>query len=121
MKRVITAILLVTLLSGCESLKLRNLGKSVATTGVVYAIGGAIPATANALTSMAYDEIIPEKEEIKDIQTNQQAAAYLGEQALIYGLIGFIIFLLVTNILVPIVTRQKGYNKAKKKYKGNDV
>jgi hypothetical protein len=33
------------------------------------------------------------------------------------ALYGFIAFLLITNVLVPFITRKWGYNEAKNKYK----
>ena len=115
-KRLVFVFLAVFLLTGCESLKLRNLGKTTATTAVTYAIGGPIPAAVNAGTSMAYDEIIPQEAELKDIKTTEQTVAYLGEKFLIYGLIGGIVFLLITNILVPFFASKRGYARAKDKY-----
>lgn len=112
-----TALLFVTLLSGCSSLELRNLGKSTATTGVTYMVAGPLPAIANALTSMAYDEIMPEEKELSEVNNTEQALAYAADKFLLYSLIGGIVFLLITNVLVPIITRQSGYNKAKRKYK----
>lgn len=116
MKTLLTLVL-VTFLAGCQALELRNAGKTVATTGVTYAIAGPLPAVANVLTSMAYDEILPEEEELSEISTPEQAWAYAADKFLIYSLIGGIVFLLITNVLVPIITRQSGYNKAKRKYK----
>ena len=117
MKRAIFALLLVTLLTGCESLKLRNLGKSGVTTAVVYAVAGPIPAVANAATAMAYDEIVPEQEELKDIETTQQAVAYTGVALIEWGAYVAIAFLIITNLLVPWFTARRGYRKAKEKYK----
>ena len=115
--RLALTFVLVAFLTGCQALELRNAGKTVTTTAVTYTIAGPLPALANALTSMAYDEILPEKKELKEIQSKEQALAYAADKFLLYSLIGGIVFLLITNILVPIITRQTGYNKAKRKYK----
>ena len=120
MKRAIFALLLVTLLTGCESLKLRNLGKSGVTTAATYAIAGPVPAIVNAATSMAYDEIIPQEEELKDVQTTQQALAYTGKTFIEWSAIVAIAFLIITNLLVPWFTARRGYRKAKEKYKQGD-
>ena len=44
MIKVLAVVLTLTLLTGCESLKLRNIGKSGVTTGIAYVAGGTIPA-----------------------------------------------------------------------------
>lgn len=118
--KILLTFVLVVFLTGCQALELRNAGKTVTTTGVTYAIAGPLPALANALTSMAYDEVLPEKKELKEIQSKEQAWAYVADKFLIYSLIGGIVLLLITNVLVPIITRQTGYNKAKRKYKNEE-
>jgi len=116
--RLLAAISLSSLLlTSCSSLELKNLGKSVATTGVTYVIAGPIPAIANAATSMAYDEIVPDSPEVTDIETKEQAVAYVAKEWSKDLLYGFLAFLLVTNIVVPWLTRRQGYAKAKDKYK----
>ena len=117
MIKAIALVLSLTLLTGCSSLELRNLGKSVATTGVAYAVAGPIPAFANAMTSMAYDEIIPDEPNIGEIKTSEQAVAFVATGLATDALYAFIAFLLITNVVVPWVTRRNGYAKAKKKYK----
>jgi len=119
-KRFIFSLLIVTLLSGCESLKFRNLGKSGVTTGVAYVIGGTIPAIGVLTAAMAYDEIIPDAPDVGEIESKEQAFAYVAEQGFIYGLYAFIVFLLFTNIITPYFAKKNGYNKAKAKYKGNE-
>ncbi len=115
--RLIYALLLSTLLMGCESLELRNLGKTVTTTGIAYVSGGIIPAVGVGVTAMAYDEIIPQEAELQDIQTTQQAVAHVAIKWGEYALIGGLIFFIITTIVAPIITRRQGYNKAKQKYK----
>ena len=34
-----------------------------------------------------------------------------------WAVVGFIAFLLITNVLVPLITRRWGYNEAKNKYR----
>ena len=116
MKSSILAALFVTLLSGCSALELRNLGKSTATTAVTYAIAGPIPAVVNAATSMAYDEIIPEQEELKEVQTKEQAVAYISESFFMNALYGFVAWMVITMIILPFMARW-GYKKAKKEEK----
>ena len=117
MKRIAIIIISLSLLTGCSSLELRNLGKSVATTGVTYVVAGPIPAIANAATSMAYDEIVPDSPEVVDIETKEQAVAYVAQSWGTDALWAFLAFLIITNIVVPWMTKRRGYNQAKDKYK----
>ena len=103
-KRLILAFLCLSLLSGCESLKIRNLGKSGASAGV-----------ASLATSMAYDEIIPDQPSVEQIETKEQATAYIAESLFMNLLYGGIAYLIITLIAVPFI-RRWGYNQAKKKY-----
>jgi len=102
---------------GCESIKVRNMGKTVVATTIAYASGGVVPAVAVLGGSMAYDEIMPTKPQIKDIQTKEQAVAHVADSLIMYSLYGFIAFLLITNLLTPFFTRKWGYNEAKNKYR----
>jgi len=117
MKRIAIIIISLSLLTGCSSLELRNLGKSVATTGVTYVVAGPIPAIANAATSMAYDEIVPDSPEVADIETKEQAVAFVAQSWGTDALWAFLAFLIITNIVVPWMTKRRGYNQAKDKYK----
>ena len=119
LKRSIFALLLITLLSVCESLKLKNIAKTGATTTVAYAVGGAIPAVANVVTSVTVAEVIPEpKQEVDQIETTEQATAYIAESLFMNLLYGAIAWMIITLIAVPFVKRW-GYNQAKDKYKVN--
>jgi len=117
MIKPLAVVLALTILTGCESLKLRNIGKSGASTAIAYVAGGTIPAVGVLATSMAYDEIIPDSPKIGDIETKEQAVAHVATEWGYNALIGFIAFLLITNVVVPWITRRSGYAKAKKKYK----
>jgi len=119
MKRLTVLFITITLLTGCSSLKLRNLGKSVASSGIAYVVNP-IAGVAVLATSMAYDEIIPDSPEVADIETKEQAVAYVADSLFMNSLYAFIAFLLITNILVPWFTKRRGYNQAKGKYKNND-
>jgi hypothetical protein len=116
MKRL--AVLFITLtLTSCASLDLRNAGKSAATTGVAYVIGGPIAGIGVLATAMAYDELVPDSPKVADIETKEQAVAYVADSLIINSLYGFIAFLLITNILVPWLAYRRSYIKAKNKYK----
>jgi hypothetical protein len=121
--KLATLLVLLIFTTGCESLKLRNIAKTATTTTVAYVVAGPVPAILNLTTSMAFDEIVldpvPEdkKEVIKEIKTPTQAVAYVAEEIATDVLYAFIAFLLVTNLVVPWLTRRKGYKDAKTKYK----
>ena len=116
MIKSLAIVLSFTLMSGCSSLELRNLGKSGASAGVAYAINP-IAGVATLATAMAYDEIIPDQPSIDQIETKEQAVAHVATEWGYNALIGFIAFLLITNVLVPWLARRNGYAKAKAKYK----
>ncbi len=115
--RLIYALLLSTLLMGCESLKFKNVAKTGSTTAVTYLVAGPIPAIANLATSITVDEILPEDKSVDDIKTNQQAVAFVADSFFMNALYGFIAFLLITNLLTPFFTKKWGYNEAKNKYR----
>jgi hypothetical protein len=117
-KRLLAVVLSLTLLTGCESLKLRNLGKSGASAGVAYVINP-IAGVATLATAMAYDEIIPDEPQIEQIESKEQATAFIAESLFMNVLYGFIAWLVITLIAVPFISRY-GYNKAKAKYKENN-
>ena len=116
MKRLFTVVLCLTLLTGCSSLKLRNLGKSGASAGVAYVINP-IAGVATLATAMAYDEIIPDEPNIDQIESKEQAVAFVAQSWGTDILYAFIAFLLITNVIVPWFTKKRGYNQAKGKYK----
>ena len=107
-------------LSSCSSLELRNLGKSGVSAGVAYAINP-IAGVATLATAMAYDELVPDSPEVADIETKEQAVAFVAQSWGTDILYAFIAFLLVTNIIVPWMTKRRGYNQAKGKYKESNV
>ncbi len=117
MAKVILIALIPFLLMGCESMKFKNVAKTGATTAVTYVIAGPIPAIANLATSITVDEILPEDNQVDDIKTKEQAVAYVATSWGMNALYAFIAFLLITNVLVPFITRKWGYNEAKNKYK----
>ena len=114
MKRLFTVVLCLTLLTGCSSLELRNLGKSGASAGVAYVINP-IAGVATLATAMAYDEIIPDQPSVEQIETKEQATAYIAESLFMNLLYAGIAWMLITFIAVPFI-HQRGYTKAKKKY-----
>jgi len=109
-------VLLTIGLSGCNSLGFKPIVQNVATTGVAYAIGGPLPAIVNATVMVATEEFIVEDTKVGDIETEEQAVAYVAESLFMNLLYGFIGYLLITLVAVPFI-RKSGYNKAKDKYK----
>ena len=118
--KALTLLLSLTLLTGCSSLELRNLGKSGAAAGVAYMINP-IAGVATLATAMAYDEIIPDAPNISEIKTSEQAVAFVATGVATDALYAFIAFLLITNVIVPWVTKRRGYNQAKSKYKESNA
>ena len=114
--KALTLLLSLTLLAGCSSLELRNLGKSGASAGIAYMINP-IAGVATLATAMAYDEIVPDSPKVVDIETKEQAVAFVAQSWGTDILYAFIAFLLITNIVVPWITKRRGYNQAKGKYK----
>ena len=108
-------LLCLTLLTGCQSLELRNLGKSGASAIVAYTLNP-LAGIASLATSMAYDELIPDEPKVADIKTKEQATAYIAESLFMNLLYAGIAWMLITFIAVPFIHR-RGYIKAKKKYK----
>lgn len=113
--RALAFILSLTLLTGCSSLELRNLGKSGASAGIAYAVNP-IAGVAVLATAMAYDEIIPNEPNIDQIESKEQAVAFVAQSWGTDALYAFIAFLLITNVFVPWLTKKHGYNQAKGKY-----
>ena len=67
-------LLSLVLLSSCSLLKVigepQKIIKNVAITGVTYAVGGWIPATAVLVSAVAVDKVLPDPEpQIENIQT----------------------------------------------------
>ena len=108
------------LLTSCASLDLRNLGKTTVSTGTAYLLGGPIAGVTVGLTAMAYDELVPDSPEVADIETKEQAVAFVATSWGKDALYGFLAFLLITNVAVPWITRRQGYKKAKDKYKADN-
>jgi hypothetical protein len=92
------------------------LGKSGASAGVAYVINP-IAGVATLATAMAYDEIIPDEPNIDQIESKEQAVAFVAQSWGTDILYAFIAFLLITNVIVPWFTKKRGYNQAKGKYK----
>jgi hypothetical protein len=106
--------------TGCESMKFKNVAKTSATTAVTYVVAGPLPAIASLATSITVDEVLPKEPEIKDIKTKTQAVAHVATSWGMNALYAFIAFLLITNVLTPLLTKKWGYNEAKNKYRRKD-
>jgi len=117
MAQIILIAVITFLLASCSSLEFRNIAKTGATTAVTYLVAGPIPAVANIATSMAFDELVPDEPKLKDVKTKTQAVAHVATSWGLNALYGFIAFLLITNILTPLLTKKWGYNEAKQKYR----
>lgn len=96
------------------------MGKSGASTVIAYGLGGVVPAVGVLASNIIYDEVIPAQDSVNDIETKEQAVAYVFEKAIVWSAIGFIAFLLISLVFAPILTKRWGYNEAKLKYKVQD-
>jgi hypothetical protein len=119
-KKAIAAGLSLILLTGCNSLSFRNLGKTSVATGVAYVAAGTVPAIGVAAAALAYDEIIPDQSQLPEIKSSQQAVAYVMDKALLYALIGALCFFIITTIIAPIITRKRAYKQFKSDKDYND-
>ena len=117
MKRLCILLALV-LLSSCSLLKVigepQQIIKNVTITGVTYAVGGWIPATAVALTAITVDKVLPDPEpQISEITNEVQMKAYLLANLtdqIIYGAIAALIIFL---IVVPWATQRRAKRQMK--------
>jgi len=95
------------------------MGKSGASTVIAYGLGGAPVALGVLASNIIYDEVIPAQDNVNDIESKEQAVAYVAESLFMNLLYGGIAYLLITLIAVPFI-RRWGYNQAKLKYKVQD-
>ena len=117
MKKLCILFLLLSL-SGCSLLGFlgepQKLIKNVAITGVTYAVGGWIPATAVAITAITVDKVLPDPEpQISEITNEVQMKAYLLANLtdqIIYGAIAALIIFL---IVVPWATQRRAKRQMK--------
>jgi hypothetical protein len=104
-----------SMLGGFNSLDPKNLIKTAATTAVTYVVAGPLPAAANAATSIAIDEVLPDdKPAISEIEegNQEQMIAYIVQNlttTVLYIIIGFLIF---TNVVGPWAAQRRARRKA---------
>lgn len=87
-------IIILLLLTSCQSLDLRDSGGTIVTTTVAYASGGIVPAIAVAGANITYDAIIEKEKNINEIENTPQAVAYIADAIITNTVIGIIIFLI---------------------------
>ena len=117
MKKLCILFLLLSL-SGCSLLGFlgepQKIIKNVTITGVTYAVGGWIPATAVAITAITVDKVLPDPEpQISEITNEVQMKAYLLANLtdqIIYGAIAALIIFL---IVVPWATQRRAKRQMK--------
>ena len=117
MKRLCILLALV-LLSSCSLLKVigepEQVIKNVAITGVAYAVGGWIPATAVAVTAITVDKVLPDPEpQISEITNEVQMKTYLLANLTDQILYGFIAALLIFLVVVPWASQRRAKRKMK--------
>ena len=111
-------LLALVLLSSCSLLKVigepQKIIKNVAITGVTYAVGGWIPATAVAVTAITVDKVLPDPDpQIQDIQTEEQMRAFIIANLTDNILYGAIAALLIFLIVVPWATQRRAKRQMK--------
>ena len=111
-------LLTLVLLSSCSLLKVigepSQIIKNVAITGVTYAVGGWIPATAVAATAITVDKVLPDDSpQIQDIQTEEQMRAFIIANLTDNILYGAIAALLIFLIVVPWATQRRAKRQMK--------
>ena len=111
-------LLALVLLSGCSLLKVlgepQKIIKNVTITGVTYAVGGWIPATAVAVTAITVDKVLPDPApQIQDIQTEEQMRAFIIANLTDNILYGAIAALLIFLIVVPWATQRRAKRQMK--------
>ena len=111
-------LLALVLLSSCSLLKVlgepQQLIKNVAITGVTYAVGGWIPATAVAITAITVDKVLPDPEpQISEITNEVQMKAFIISNLTDNILYGAIAALLIFLIVVPWATQRRAKRQMK--------
>ena len=117
MKKLCILFLLLSL-SGCSLLGFlgepQKLIKNVAITGVTYAVGGWIPATAVAITAITVDKVLPDPEpQISEITNEVQMKAFIISNLTDNILYGAIAALLIFLIVVPWATQRRAKRQMK--------
>jgi len=110
--------LILISLSGCSLLKVigepQQIIKNVAVTGVTYAVGGWIPATAVAVTAITVDKVLPDADpQIQDIQTEEQMKAFIIANLTDNILYGALAALLIFLVVVPWATQRRAKRQMK--------
>ena len=108
----------LVLLSSCSLLKVigepQQIIKNVAVTGVTYAVGGWIPATAVAVTAITVDKVLPDADpQIQDIQTEEQMKAFIIANLTDNILYGALAALLIFLVVVPWATQRRAKRQMK--------
>ena len=117
MKRLCILLALV-LLSSCSLLKVlgepQKIIKNVTITGVTYAVGGWIPATAVAVTAITVDKVLPDPEpQISEITNEVQMKAFIISNLTDNILYGAIAALLIFLIVVPWASQRRAKRQMK--------
>ena len=108
----------LVLLSSCSLLKVigepQKIIKNVAITGVTYAVGGWIPATAVAVTAITVDKVLPDPEpQISEITNEVQMKAFIISNLTDNILYGAIAALLIFLVVVPWASQRRAKRKMK--------
>ena len=116
--RKLCILLVLISLSGCSLLGFlgepQKIIKNVAITGVTYAVGGWIPATAVAVTAITVDKVLPDPEpQISEITNEVQMKAFIISNLTDNILYGAIAALLIFLIVVPWASQRRAKRQMK--------
>ena len=116
--RKLCILLVLISLSGCSLLKVlgepQKIIKNVAITGVTYAVGGWIPATAVLATAITVDKVLPDADpQISEIENEVQMKAFIISNLTDNILYGAIAALLIFLIVVPWATQRRAKRQMK--------
>ena len=111
-------LLALVLLSSCSLLKVigepQKIIKNITISGVAYAVGGWIPATAVLATAVAVDKVLPDPDpQISEITNEVQMKAYLIANLTDQIIYGAIAALIIFMIVVPWATQRRAKRKMK--------
>ena len=113
-------LLALVLLSSCSLLKVlgepQKIIKNVTITGVTYAVGGWIPATAVLATAITVDKVLPDADQqISEIEAGnqEQMRAFIISNLTDNILYGAIAALLIFLIVVPWATQRRAKRQMK--------
>jgi len=109
--RLAISIMFVLILAGCNSFKLGNIVGTAAVGSVAYATGGVVPAASVVATKVVIDETVQEEPIISEVKTPEQAFVMSFEYLVMWGVIGYILHLIIIYGLMPLVQQKLRFRR----------